>query len=328
MPRCIGWTSEGYLCKNDSSNGQYDRCRIHAKVLERKGMNVTLIDEVNSLAIRRRADFSDAIGRLLGDEEVIRDYDIKIRNSRIVQARLIADIELFYPVGCPLDNGKVEIGPIPMLGQRAERNTMLEYHQPERRPETQLQKIATDNQGVHRREVVDHIKENLEIIKKIPVPQEYTWNKKICSRTPGDIIEKCSIPPDAVSQMIHLYCSDANIYDLGQGIYGKTLDKVWQYILNSEHKPDLINILRSTLLENVATCAQGNLTRLLTVLVGYLDNLGQGETLNETLGREIGQIALDKLGDKYTRVVKVLEANKVPKEERNIWLSDFITEMI
>ena len=316
MPRCIGWTSEGYLCKNDSSNGQYARCRIHAKVLERKGMNAALKDEVNNLSIRRRADFSDAIGRLLFDEDVVRDYDIKIRNSRIEQARLIAFIERVYPVGCPLDKCKVEIRPMLVLEQQPELG------------KTPLQKIATDKQGVHRREVVDHIMENLEIIKKIPVPQEYTWNKKICSRTPGDIIDKCSIPPDAVGQMIHLYCSDANIYDLGQGIYGKTLDKVWQYILNSEHKTDLVNILRSTLLENVATCAQGNLTRLLTVLVGYLDNLGQGETLNETLGREIGQIAVDKLGDKYTRVVKVLEANKVPKEERNIWLSDFITEMI
>jgi len=186
-----------------------------------------------------------------------------------------------------------------------------------------LQSIALDKEGVHRLEVLDHIKNNLKVINKIPVPKEYKWNTQICSRTPSDIIEKCSIPPNAVGQMIRLYCSDEDVYSMGQGIYGQTLDKVWQYILKSKHKDELIKILKSTLLENVATCAAGNLTRLLTVLVGYIDDLTQGETMNETLGREIGQIATDKHGNKYHRVVAILDKYKIPKSQRTIWLQDF-----
>ena len=99
-----------------------------------------------------------------------------------------------------------------------------------------------------------------------PVPAEYRWNMETIAKTPGEIIAECKISIAAGKLLMEKYTSDETIYDMVPGIYGKTLDSVWQYIKSSSDKEVLIKTLKIELEDNIGMCAQGNLTRLCNVL--------------------------------------------------------------
>jgi len=154
-------------------------------------------------------------------------------------------------------------------------------------PRGELRDFAHDNQNVHTTVAVRQTKEIVERILKIPVPEEYRWNMKECSKTPGDIIMCCKLSPRGAWQMQAKYCQDEEIYDLEKGIYGKVLDGVWQYILNSPDKQDICKILKQEIEDNIGMCAQGNLSRLCNILSGYMEGVGVQESPAEVLGRKL-----------------------------------------
>jgi hypothetical protein len=67
-------------------------------------------------------------------------------------------------------------------------------------------------------------------------------------------------------EMMNRYIKDDDVYEMGNGIYGKVLDGVWQYIRNSPDKADLCKILRSELKDSIGMCLAGNLTRICNVV--------------------------------------------------------------
>lgn len=182
-----------------------------------------------------------------------------------------------------------------------------------------LAQFAQDNQNVHTTVAVQQTKEAVERILKIPVPVEYRWNMSECSKTPGDIIMCCKLTPKGAWQMQAKYCQDEEIYELGKGIYGKVLDGVWQYILNSPDKLDLCKILKQEMEDNIGMCAQGNLTRLCNILSGYMEGIGVKESPAEVLGRK-----LPLLMEIKDQVERLNEAYKIFVElgiPENQWLS-------
>ena len=110
---------------------------------------------------------------------------------------------------------------------------------------------------------------------------------------------------------------------MGNGIYGKVLDGVWQYIKNSNDKEDLCKILAQELKENVGMCLQGNLSRLCNTLAGYMDGMSQ-ESVAEILGREfaiISQIADND--ERFNKANKILDDNNVTDPViREEWISE------
>jgi len=157
-------------------------------------------------------------------------------------------------------------------------------------PRGELEVFARDRQNVHTTQSVQMTKEIVERVLKIAVPEEYRWNPRMVSKTPGEIIVECRLRPNSVAQFITRYLQSENIYEMGVGIFGKVLDSVWQYIRNSEHKEDLCKILAQELRDNEGMCLQGNLTRLCNVLAGYLEGVGPQESQVERLGRELPRL--------------------------------------
>jgi hypothetical protein len=189
-----------------------------------------------------------------------------------------------------------------------------------------LREHAEDPQNVHRKRVVDDVMSCIEVISKIPVPSEYRWNMESCSKTPGEIIAECSLSIRASRNMMDLYTRDDTIYELGKGIYGRTMDHVWQYIKNSDDKGCLCKILRTELEDNIGMCMQGNLTRLCNVLSGYLEGAGPKESVSETLGREFPKL-LD-IEDVETRLKEanaILDRMNVhDKVARDEWIAPLL----
>jgi hypothetical protein len=184
-----------------------------------------------------------------------------------------------------------------------------------------LARIANDNQNVHTTLVVDQTKKNVQEILKIPVPEEFKWQRNKLSLTYKSIIMFCHLSPKAAWQFSSMYCSDATIYELEPGIFGKVVDGVWQYISKSPDKKDLKKILSAELRDNIGMCAQGNLSRMCNVLQGYMEGIGQKESVSEILGREFPKLMeLENPVEREARGAAILRENAVPEGEWENWL--------
>ena len=184
-----------------------------------------------------------------------------------------------------------------------------------------LARIANDSQNVHTQLVVEQTKKNVAEILKIPVPRDYQWEKNRLSLTYKTIVMFCNLSPKSVWQFSSMYCSDATIYEMEPGIFGKVVDGVWQYISKSPDRKDLKKILAEELRDNIGMCAQGNLSRICNVLQGYLEGIGQKESIATILGREFPKLMeIENVVEREARGVAILRENAVPEGEWNDWL--------
>jgi hypothetical protein len=184
-----------------------------------------------------------------------------------------------------------------------------------------LARFANDNQNVHTTLIVEQTKKNVQEILKIPVPEVYKWQTKRLSMTYKMIVMFCHLSPKSAWQFASMYCSDATIYDLEPGIFGKVVDGVWQFISKSPDKQDLKKILTSELRDNIGMCAQGNLSRMCNVLQGYLEGIGQKESVSEILGREFPKLMeIENVVEREARGAAILRENAVPESEWENWL--------
>lgn len=191
----------------------------------------------------------------------------------------------------------------------------------------ELARFAADNQNVHTTQAVKQTKESVAIIMGIPVPNEYKWNMRECSKTPGDIIMTCKLTPKAAWQMSAKYCQDESIYDLEKGIYGKVLDGVWQFILSSPDKNDICRGLKQEMEDNIGMCAQGNLSRLCNILAGYIDGIGPQESSSEILGRMMPKfMELESVSERLDKAFKLFGEIKLPVDQWDDWLQALVSD--
>ena len=272
MPLCIAITQGGTQCIRNSREGDV-RCGGHMKMYEalvkKHGRRANIIQRAFDQRMIYRAQLRGQRERVFENQQ--HEY------QRWTQFEFPGDVD-------DDDDDVVEVEAIPL-----------------QRP---LQALAEDNQNVHTTIVVNQTKEIVKRILAISIPHPYKWNIRIISKTPGEIITNCRLSINAGRIMMDKYTLSDDIYEMGEGIYGKVLDGVWQYIKASEHKEDLCKILAQELRDNVAQCLQGNLSRLCNVLAGYMEGVGSQESMAEILGRRFalistrveGILILDELG--------------------------------
>jgi len=184
-----------------------------------------------------------------------------------------------------------------------------------------LERMARDPQNIHTTLVVRQTTDMVNTILKISVPEPYRWNETVCSLTPGEIIMTCKLPPSAAWQMSSKYCQSETIYGLPNGIYGKVLDCVWQYILGSPDKEDLCRGLKQEMVDNVGMCAQGNLSRLCNILAGYVEGIAPQESAAEKMGRILPlMLEIDDDAERIAAINRELLANDIHQDEWLIWI--------
>ena len=192
-----------------------------------------------------------------------------------------------------------------------------------------LARFAQDNQNVHTTTAVQQTKDMVSRILAISVPPEYRWNMRECSKTPGEIIMCCKLTPRGAWQMSAKYCQNEAIYDLGEGIYGKVLDGVWQYILRSPDKTDLCNILKQEMEDNIGMCAQGNLTRLCNILAGYMEGIGPQESPAEILGRKLPLLMeVEDETDRLKQAYDLLVELGIPETQWLSWVEPLVDRTV
>jgi hypothetical protein len=183
-----------------------------------------------------------------------------------------------------------------------------------------------DNQNIHLAVTVNEVvKKTIEKVILSPVPADYRWNMQTLSKTPGEIIAECKLSIAAGKLLMEKYTSDDTIYDMVSGIYGKTLDSVWQYIKNSSDKEVLIKTLKTELEDNIGMCAQGNLTRLCNVLQGYLDDMPK-PSVSEILGDLLPPLmTIMDLTVRREKALQIMRTHNVPDDQQEMWLEPLMT---
>lgn len=191
----------------------------------------------------------------------------------------------------------------------------------------ELENFAADKQNVHTTKAVEQTKKIVNTVLKIAVPEGYRWDKHICSKTPGEMIMECKLSQNAAWMMISQYAQPTSIYDMGEGIYGKVLDSMWQFVKTHPEKESLMAIIRIELQDNVGMCAQGNLTRICNILAGYLEGIGSQESLAERLGRLLPPLKeISNRDERHIRALDILKENGVPDVEWDSWLDAVMDE--
>lgn len=186
----------------------------------------------------------------------------------------------------------------------------------------ELAQFAADKQNIHTVQSVNMTKQVVQRVLNIPVPEEYRWNMNTVSKTVGEILMECRLNHVETVEMMNRYMASDDVYELGQGVYGKVLDGVWQYVRNSTDKADLSRILKQELKDNVGMCAQGNLTRLCNVLSGYMEGVGSYESPAERLGREFPSLMeIEDTQERIKRGQALLREVALPETEWSNWLS-------
>jgi len=129
--------------------------------------------------------------------------------------------------------------------------------------------------------------------------------------------------------MFNHYVSRTAVYEIEEGIYGKVLDSVWQYIKGHADKACLMGILKQELEDNIGMCAQGNLSRICNVVAGFMEGVGSQESLAERLGRLLSPLmsvedAYDRMHSAYT----IMKENGVPHDEWETWTGPLVDEEV
>ena len=335
--------SSGVRCTY-SRVDQSDRCKIHTEYVKRNGPHKTELNELkaiynndlriipgNEITARTEKYNYDKTALKLkhldyvrehGDPDKIakdaadarktlrqREYVIRAEEQRIIanqrHLNFIRLDEVFRDDALDPFIAQLNIG----------RNNNLEN------VNRDIKTFSNDNQNVHTTIVVQQTKNIINEILKIKVPEEYRWNKDIVSKTVGEVISGCKLSINATSTMMNRYTMDESTYDLFEGVYGKVLDCIWQFILNHADKQCLIKILKTELEDSRGMCSQGTLARLTNVLAGYVDYIKKDESPAEIMGKllsGISDITDNKI--KAERITFALVESKMPADDWKNWI--------
>jgi hypothetical protein len=337
MPNCIAITAHGVSCKKQTIEG-FERCNVHQEIIEEFGDYEIKHMELLRTHYKVLLEIEEDVKRKISEEKDTKKI-AKLRDEFEKDREHLKRVQMNERLAFAMSNGKTP-GQLELV--RREQRMDATFRQLERAedvrrgagfkwkpPQDDLFEFTNDNQNVHRKPAIIQTAKFVKEILKIPVPKEYRWNKDSDSKTLTEITRVCNLSPTAIGQMTIRYCSRDNINDLGEGIYSKVLEGVWQYIRNSKHRNDLCKILKEELEDNVNTCTQGNLSRLCNVLSGYIESMGPMETTNERLGREIPHLM--EVKDIQTRIreaIKIMKQEDVPPGRWKEWIDPLIEDEV
>lgn len=350
MAQCIAIRDNGTRC-TILLIGTEERCKRHMQRVNLIGPNATARKELRAklqadIEVIRREYFNRPVE--LQDDPAERDRFnnlSKVRNLRYdeekaeLELRIVADtrangnIDRDQPARLRAYNRDIALrqAHAEWVARRAQERqaarVMHELQAVQARlnnvGDNQLRNFANDRQNVHTAVVVQQVQETVRKILEIPVPQSYAASTL---KTPGEIMLECNLSRSAALQMMRLYSEDNNIYELGEGIYAKVLNAVWQFIKSSPDSADLKNILAVEMTDNIGMCAQGNLSRLCNILSGYIDGLQVNtKSKNEIVGELLALLMnVEDEGERISRANTILSENQIPIEERNTWLEPLV----
>jgi hypothetical protein len=189
--------------------------------------------------------------------------------------------------------------------------------------------LAHDNQNVHTQEISKQMKDSIDLLLAVEVPntQTNTFSELAVSwrRLAGTQVELDAVYADAVS-----WWNRPTIFKEGDKLYRKCLRGLWWTIKN--YKGEVREELEKRLWQECkeaalpySVCTQGHMARLSNVMVGFDDAFAPPVPVGEILQQKMA--AISEMDIEYEKQIELAEAVlaelKIPHEEHKNWLAAF-----
>lgn len=188
-----------------------------------------------------------------------------------------------------------------------------------------LDRLARDSQNVHTAEVVRQTREGEERLLSMPTNGKDSRIQIVhafSARFKGDFDHFTSIIAD-----ISLWYNRSEVRVRGDKLYARLLDGLWTLIQqqSKDIRTELVTRLWQEVSESHGMCAEGHISRLMNVMVGFDDNFKPPVTQGQLLQDRLAAISLAdySLEKKLKEAEAVLEELHVPHAERAVWLDAF-----
>jgi hypothetical protein len=205
--------------------------------------------------------------------------------------------------------------------------TVLPYQQAQPNAHTQphindLQRIATDTQNVHTKEVSLQTQKMTDILLAQVVPD----GQKTLQLITVKFSKYCKI--DRMSELLsvladmNLWYEKATCIKEGDSLYRHMLNAVVAKIESSDKKRDLYRRAYEEATESVGMCCQGHLSRLVNIFSGFDSEFTTPVSNKQLLQDKMAQIAAanSSLEEKIAGAQETLVELHIPREEWDAWI--------
>jgi hypothetical protein len=183
--------------------------------------------------------------------------------------------------------------------------------------------LAEDGQNVHTQAVNNQTNDGLSVIRQISVPRGQKTLDEITntwiSHLPNTVKDIASVYED-----MRRWGNVETVIRNKDWEYRKILRGVWAKIkeYDGEMFTELLKRLWEECFESVGMCAQGHLSRLANVLVGFDETIGPVISKREEFQNQIAEISKrdDSIDVKRKEVLLLMDTIDMPQDEREPWL--------
>jgi hypothetical protein len=177
---------------------------------------------------------------------------------------------------------------------------------------TNLGDISSDPENVHDSKVNKNIKKLATEILKFTPSEDLDVMKTI--------FNEMVMNDEVRAQLTYMYYNKDSFLDYGESSYRKFMDCIVSYALSQseEKKKEIFDIMVREINDSIGLCFQGNISRLINVLSGFIEiELEYQPTIHEIFA-EISKIEDKNI--KFEKAIKTFDEFNVPYTEWSSWL--------
>lgn len=204
-------------------------------------------------------------------------------------------------------------------------NSWYLIYKPKIEAKDELAALARDTQNVHTGVVNKQTRTSMNLMISATVPKGQRTLDEILTAWVMDL--KIGAAMSEVYKDM-LYWADKNmIINDGDYLYRRALRGLWAKIKSYDYETrmELTKRLWEECNESVGMCAQGHLSRLANVLVGFDAQFKSPQSLKESLQEALAYISTleEPVESKILKATQLMDELELPQEERQVWLDAF-----
>jgi hypothetical protein len=177
-----------------------------------------------------------------------------------------------------------------------------------------LAAFATDSQNVHRSGVISAVEAAIHRLCDIPCPSNQNM-----------LIEIFELLDTSVPELRAVLAEDYNLVHAFNYSYAKVLYHVWGIIRSHVHREELESRFIDEIRDGEDVCNTGKMTRLVNVLAGFHDAVGDLMSPMELFRNRIALLADKPLEERESAAQDLFEEFHIVAEEQAAWLEPLLS---
>ena len=182
-----------------------------------------------------------------------------------------------------------------------------------------LRAMAADTQSTHRRGVLSTTEAAIFRICERPIAADQATMAEALA-----VIARKRPSPGSVKRMRDELERDYNMVTCFGFTYAKVLDHVWGILRAHEHRATLENRFIQEMLEGRGMCNTGKMTRLINVLAGFDDAVGDLMPPAEVFRNRIALVSKQPMAERESAARALFHEFRIPAEEQDAWLEPLL----